>query len=153
MNDLIITRVYETPLSISEAVHAVQDPKFGALDLFVGSVRSMNLGRSVMSVHYDLFEPLTLQIFQSICQETGTQYHDPLAIYLAHFKGKLPVGGLSVIIAVGAPHRHEAFCACRDILETLKKRAPIWKQEHYTDGCSEWVQGHALCQHQEHTNV
>ena len=56
-------------------------------------------------------------------------------------------GDASVAIGVSTPHRHEAFEACRYIIEELKVRAPIWKQEHYVEGNSEWVKGHALCSH------
>ncbi len=62
-------------------------------------------------------------------------------------EGKLEIGGISVIIAVGSPHRDESFQACRYLIEQLKIRAPIWKQEHYVDGVSEWVKGHTLCGH------
>ena len=48
---------------------------------------------------------------------------------------------------MSSPHRDESFQACRYIIESIKKQASIWKQEHYIDGNSEWVQGHALCQH------
>lgn len=64
--------------------------------------------------------------------------------YVAHYKGELPVGGISVIIAVSAPHRAETFEACRYVIEELKLRAPVWKQEHYTDGKSDWLPGHSL---------
>lgn len=146
MNDRIVTKIETAPLSIQEAIQTVQAPQFGALDVFIGTVRATNLGRDVVHVHYDLFEPLVLKTLRTISAEVANQIQDPLAIYVSHFKGELLVGEISVIIAVGAPHRREAFLACRSILEALKMQAPIWKQEKYTNGCSEWVQGHALCQ-------
>lgn len=149
----IKTLVSEQPLSIEEAMEWIQSPANGALELFIGTVRATNLGRDVVSVHYDLFVPLAEQTFQTLCYEVQAQHADPLTLYLAHFKGPLPVGGVSVIIAVGSPHREEAFSACRALIESLKERAPIWKQEHYTNGMSEWVKGHALCQHREHTHA
>ena len=63
---------------------------------------------------------------------------------MSHYKGQLDIGGISVIIAVGSPHRAESFEACRYIIEELKKRAPVWKQEHYEHGPSEWLPGHSL---------
>lgn len=147
MKNKIITQIKTMPLSIEEAVLAVQDVKFGALDLFVGTVRATNFNRAVTKVCYDLFDPLTLKILQDICQEAANNTSDPASIYVAHFKGELPVLGVSIIIAVATPHRREAFSICRAILEDIKTRAPIWKQEYYIDGHTEWVQGHALCQH------
>ena len=56
----------------------------------------------------------------------------------------LPVGGVSVLVAVSAPHREETFEACRYVIEEIKKRAPVWKKEHYISGESEWLPGHSL---------
>ena len=63
---------------------------------------------------------------------------------MSHYKGQLDVGGMSVIIAVSSVHRAESFDACRYLIEELKKRAPVWKQEHYQHGSSEWLPGHSL---------
>lgn len=146
MKNKIITQINTTPLSTEEAVLAVQDARFGALDLFVGTVRATNFNREVTKVCYDLFDPLALKILQEICEEAANTINYPVAIYVAHFKGELLVQGVSIIIAVATPHRKEAFSICRAILENIKNRAPIWKQEFYIDGNTEWVQGHALCQ-------
>ncbi len=63
---------------------------------------------------------------------------------ILHYKGQLPVGGVSVVIAVSSPHRAESFEACRYVIEEIKMRAPIWKREHYIDGKSEWLPGYSL---------
>jgi len=60
--------------------------------------------------------------------------------------GTLQVGELAVVVAAGTPHRDEAFSACRMAIEAVKHTAPIWKQEHYEDGKSEWSEGCSLCQ-------
>jgi molybdopterin synthase catalytic subunit len=67
-----------------------------------------------------------------------------LRCYIEHYKGKLELGGISVIIAVGSPHRDESFKACRYLIEELKVRVPVWKQEHYVDGDAGWLDGHQL---------
>jgi molybdopterin synthase catalytic subunit len=147
MNQKFFVSVSEETLSVEKAIEFVKADNHGAVDLFIGTVRNRNLGLDVVAVDYDVFIPLALTVFESICQLAINQFHPSLKIYLSHFKGKLPVGGLSVIIAVSSPHRDESFSACRYILEEIKVKAPIWKQEHYIDGLSEWVKGHALCQH------
>lgn len=139
--------VSEQPLSIERAVELVNAPENGAVDMFVGRVRNHNLGRAVTAVSYDAFVPLACSIFRQMCEEAIAKFDPRLRCYIAHHKGRLEVGGISVVIAVGSPHRDEAFKACRHLIEELKVRAPIWKQEHYTDGDSEWVKGHALCNH------
>lgn len=136
-----------SPLDPAEALDFVAAPENGAGALFLGAVRNLNMGRDVRAVSYDVFAPLAEESFREICAEAREKWGEGTNIYVAHAKGKLAVGDLSIVIAAGTPHRSESFAACRYVIEEIKKRSPIWKQEHYTDGDSEWVQGHALCQH------
>lgn len=135
------------PLSTEDAINFIADPEHGAADIFIGTVRNHNLGKSVKGVSYDVYEELTLQTFGELCDEARLHWGKNLNIFIEHFQGRLDIGGISILIAVSSPHRDESFKACRFIIEEIKHRAPIWKQEHYTDGDSEWVQGHALCSH------
>jgi molybdopterin synthase catalytic subunit len=150
MSEKFFVGVSEEPLSIEKAVEFVNAPENGAMDMFVGRVRNHNMGKAVNAVSYDAFAPLACSVFSELCAEAHQQFGDKLRIYIEHHKGKLTIGGISVVIAVGSPHRDESFKACRYLIEELKKRAPVWKQEHYVDGDSEWVQGHALCGHSHH---
>ncbi len=146
----ICVGISESALSIQRAVDFVHARENGAMDMFIGRVRDHNLGRAVRAVSYDAFEPLACNVFGQICEEAVDLFDRRLRLYIEHHKGRLEVGGLSVVIAAGSPHRDEAFKACRYLIEQLKIRAPVWKQEHYVDGDSEWVQGHALCSHGDH---
>ncbi len=134
-------------LDPSEALAFVDAPGNGAGALFVGVVRDFNQGRSVNGVSYDVFAPLAEQNFAEICNEAQAKWGEQLRLFVVHGKGRLGVGGLSIVIAAGSPHRGEAFSACRYVIEEIKSRSPVWKQEHYVDGDSEWVKGHALCGH------
>ncbi len=148
MNIHVEVRDVETkPLDPSEALSFVEAPGHGAGALFLGAVRNRNQGRDVKGVSYDVFAPLAEQSFAEICAEAQDKWGPDLRLFVVHGKGRLDVGGLSIVIAAGSPHRDEAFRACRYVIEEIKNRSPVWKQEHYTDGDSEWVQGHALCQH------
>lgn len=147
MTQSIYTGISEETLSIQKAADFVDAAENGALNMFVGKVRNHNMGKAVNAVSYDVFTPLACNVFQEICAEAKTQFGDRLRLYIEHYKGKLEIGGISVIIAVGSPHRDESFKACRYLIEQLKIRAPIWKQEHYVDGDSDWVKGHTLCGH------
>lgn len=147
MTDSIYTGISEETLSIQRAADFVDAAENGALNMFVGKVRNHNMGKAVNAVSYDVFAPLACNVFQELCSEANAQFGERLRLYVEHYKGKLEIGGISVIIAVGSPHRDESFKACRYLIEQLKIRAPIWKQEHYVDGDSEWVKGHALCGH------
>ena len=145
MTQPIYTGISEETLSIQKAADFVDAVENGALNLFVGKVRNHNMGKTVNAVSYDVFAPLACNVFQEICAEAKAEFSERLRLYIEHYKGKLEIGGISVIIAVGSPHRDESFKACRYLIEQLKIRAPIWKQEHYVDGDSEWVKGHTLC--------
>jgi molybdopterin synthase catalytic subunit len=135
------------PLSAETALAHCSAPDHGAVDLFIGRVRDINQGRAVRAVSYDLHAVLCGNVFAEICAEAHAQWGEGLRLCLAHRHGRLAVGEASVIAAASSRHRDEAFRACRYLVEQMKHRAPIWKQEHYVDGDSEWVQGHALCGH------
>jgi molybdopterin synthase catalytic subunit len=121
-------------------------PGHGAADLFIGRVRNINQGRQVKAVSYDIQPALCRNVFMEICEEARQQFGH-MHLWLAHRHGRLAIGEASVVAAASSRHRDESFRACRYLVEEMKHRAPIWKQEHYVDGDSEWVQGHALCQH------
>jgi molybdopterin synthase catalytic subunit len=135
------------PIQVQTAVDFVADDAHGAADLFIGTVRNVNLGKAVKGVSYDVFDELTINVFRELAIEARQRWGDKLNIYIEHYKGRLDILGVSILIAVSSPHRDESFKACRFIIEEIKHRAPIWKQEHYLDGDSDWVQGHALCSH------
>ncbi|MBK5913647.1 molybdenum cofactor biosynthesis protein MoaE [Rhodocyclus purpureus] len=140
-------RISGSPLVAQAAIDFVADPAHGAADLFVGTVRDHNLGKPVRGVSYDVFDGLCLTVFRELAAEVRARWGERLKVYIEHFQGRLDIGGVSILVAVSSPHRDESFKACRYLIEEIKHRAPIWKQEHYVDGDSEWVQGHALCAH------
>lgn len=138
--------VSEETLSMREAEAFIMDPGHGAQTSFVGVVRDLNMGKAVEGVSYDCFTPLTVNIFRDLVHEVHAKW-GKMKVYCWHYKGRLDVEGISIIIAVSTPHRDEAFQACRYLIEEIKHRAPIWKKEHYTDGDSEWTEGCELCGH------
>lgn len=141
----IYTHVTTKDISIHDAVLRVTDPAHGAIDLFIGTVRDNHNGKDVTGITYDVHEQLAGDIFTRICREASGLWPDT-HYALIHYKGELPVGGTSIVIAVSAPHRAESFEACRYVIEEIKKQAPVWKQEHYRDGKSAWLPGHSLRQ-------
>lgn len=135
--------VIESSRFITETVNL----EHGAQDIFIGKVRQHNQNRDVVGIEYEIFEDLARQVLSELCSEARTKIDPNLDFSIVHRSGYLHVGETSVLIIASSKHRDEAFRACRFIIEEIKHRVPIWKQEHYTDGKSEWVQGHALCQH------
>jgi len=143
MSESIHASVSTEILNIQSAYDFVTDPVHGAVDLFIGAVRNHHEGQSVQGMTYDVHEALAEKTFMEICKEAQKRWGD-IKIYISHYKGQLDIGGISVIIAVGSAHRAESFEACRYSIEELKKRSPVWKQEHYEHGPSEWLPGHSL---------
>ncbi len=136
--------ISEEKLSIEKAMDFVDASINGAIDIFVGRVRNHNLGREVNAVSYTAYDPLACSAMKQICEVAIAKFDDRIKCYVEHYKGQLEIGGISVVIAVGSPHRDECFKACRYIIEELKIRVPVWKQEHYIDGDSGWLEGNSL---------
>lgn len=136
------------------ALDFVSDPAFGGIALFVGRVRDFNQGQVVTGISYDLFDALALNGFERIMAEAMQSFGPKLRLYVAHAKGRLGIGDIAVVVAAGTPHRDEAFRACRQVIEAVKHTSPIWKQEHYLDGSSEWSEGCTLCtrEHEGHAH-
>lgn len=134
-------------LDLQSAVDFVSDDAFGGIDVFIGRVRTVSHGRDCVAVHYDMFDPLALAVFERTADEAIAACGPDAKCYIAHAKGKLAVGDLAVIISFGTKHRDEAFRGCRQVIEAVKHQAPIWKQEHFVDGHSEWSEGCSLCGH------
>lgn len=135
-------------LDPAAALEFVSDPGFGGVAMFVGRIRDHNLGRVVTGISYDLFEPLCGNRFGEFAARAQAEVGARVKLYIAHAKGRLGIGDIAVLVAAGTPHRDEAFRACRLAIEAIKHEAPIWKQEHYVDGSSEWSEGCSLCEQQ-----
>jgi molybdopterin synthase catalytic subunit len=127
------------PLSLTAAYDRADDGRNGAIVVMSGMVRNNTDGRSVACLEYQAYEPMALVVFQQIAAEIRRTWADVTTVVIHHRTGKLTVGEISVLVAVGCPHRGEAFEACRYAIDTLKHNAPIWKKEHWEDGASTWV--------------
>jgi molybdopterin synthase catalytic subunit len=143
----------ETAIDLNEIFATQVSPEHGAQIIFTGIVRKFNQGKKVLAVSYDAHPGLSQKVLQQITEEAKVNWGGDLDIQVIHRFGKLNVGETSLVIAVSSKHREEAFLASRYLIEEIKVRAPIWKKEHYEDGDSEWLQGHALCGHGTHEIV
>ena len=127
------------PLSLDAVYQAADHPGNGAVVVMSGTVRNKTLGREVLFLEYQAYQPMALKVFEHIATEIKDRWSDTNAVAIHHRVGKLTIGEISVLVAVGMPHRSEAFAACQYAIDTLKHTAPIWKKEHFADGSSEWV--------------
>jgi molybdopterin synthase catalytic subunit len=127
------------PLSL-EAVYArTDDPANGAIVVMSGMVRNNTDGKPVVALEYQAYEPMAIRVFQQIATEIRQRWSEVTHVVIHHRVGKLQIGEISVLVAIGCPHRSEAFAACQSAIDTLKHNAPIWKKEIWQDGSSSWV--------------
>lgn len=127
------------PLSLEEVYALADAPGNGAVVVMSGTVRNKTDGKPVVALEYQAYEPMGLQVFGQITADIRKRWPDVNRVVIHHRIGRLEIGEISVLVAVGCPHRSEAFEACRYAIDTLKHNAPIWKKEHWEDGSSSWV--------------
>lgn len=130
-------RVLARPLELDEVVRAVGGEAFGGLVTFSGSVRSQTRGRRVVRLEYEAYAPMAERRMAQIGAEAQERWPGT-RLAIDHRVGALAPGELAVVIAAAAPHRAEAFEACRHAIERLKQDVPIWKKEIFEDG-EVWV--------------
>jgi molybdopterin synthase catalytic subunit len=129
----LTTEPIDVPAMLREA-----RPSDGGVCLFVGIVRNQNDGRETRQIQYEAYAPMAEAEIARLLQSIGESL--PQArVSLRHRLGLLEVGEASVAVVATAPHRAEAFAACREAIDRLKTRVPIWKKEFYVDGTVEWV--------------
>jgi molybdopterin synthase catalytic subunit len=131
------------PLSIELLIDAVgrngAHGRDGAMVTFLGLVRNQHRGRRVLYLEYDAYEPLARRAIERIADEAAVRW--PAArLALHHRIGRVEIGEASVAVAAAAPHRVEAFAACRYAIERVKQILPVWKHEFFEDGDA-WVEG------------
>ena len=139
-----LVKIEEEKISSEKAKNFIFSEKNGAESVFIGRVRNKNSGKKVKAVTYDAHDQVVIKSFQTIGSDAKKKFDNNAKIFIEHAKGYVPVGEISILIAVGSGHRDEAFKICRYILEEVKHQSPIWKKEHYVDGKEEWLPGHSL---------
>jgi molybdopterin synthase catalytic subunit/molybdopterin converting factor small subunit len=129
----------DEPLSLDRVVDEVRDERAGAIATFTGTTRLTSRGRNVLHLDYEAYEGMAESVMAEIGEEVRGRY-DLCAVAIHHRTGHVGIGETSVVIAVSAPHRADALAACRDAIDALKERVPLWKKESY-EGGEEWI-GH-----------
>jgi MoaE-MoaD fusion protein len=127
-------RVTAEPLSLEALAAAVGDPGAGAVVVFQG------VTREVERLDYEAYTEMAHERIEQILRECIAA-HGLLAAAAEHRVGSVPLGQPSVIVAVSAPHREEAFAGARDGIDRIKAEAPIWKREHPAGAPGRWVTG------------
>ncbi len=127
------------PLDTKAVIESVQSPGYGAVVTFAGTVRDNAQGQRVLFLEYEAYEPLARAHLATLLTEAEARWPGVRAA-AAHRLGRVEIGECSVCVAVAAPHRAEAFDACRWLMDTLKGSVPIWKKEYF-EGGAHWIEG------------
>lgn len=131
-------RVAREPLDPAALLAEARRDGDGGLTLFVGVVRDNADGRVVTEMEYEAYEPMAEREMERIEADLAARFPG-VRIVTRHRVGRLVVGEVAVVVAASAPHREEAFAACRAGIEEIKARVPVWKRERGPDG-SVWVE-------------
>jgi len=140
VSEPVLVRLSTEPLSVQDALTFIADPGAGGSCLFIGTVRDRSDAGDVTGLHYEAWDDLATERLSEIAAEMLDRW--PLRrVAILHRTGDLAVGEASVVVACSAPHRAEAFEACRHGIERLKEDVPIWKTEGLVSGDAQWVMG------------
>lgn len=134
-----VIKVTNKPISIDRTLKMVAGPHAGGTVLFMGTVRDRSDGKAVSKMHIEAAKDLARADLARIANIAAEKY-EVSGLSVVHRTGQLKVGEVIVAIAVSAPHRKEAFSACRFVIDELKKTTPIWKKELGRDA-ERWVAG------------
>jgi len=134
-----MVRLQAGPIDIAALVADVRSDGDGAVSLFLGTVRNVNAGRTVLFLEYEAYEGMAEREMERIAAEATTRFGVG-RVGIVHRVGRLDIGEASIAIAVASAHRAAAMDACRFVIDSVKTRAPIWKREHFVGGII-WVEG------------
>jgi MoaE-MoaD fusion protein len=127
----------DEPLSLDRVVAEVRSDEAGAIATFTGTTRVRSRGRTVTHLDYEAYEGMAEQVMEEIADALRARY-ELTEVAIHHRIGRVTIGETSVVIAVSAPHRQDALAACKDAIDELKERVPLWKKEVY-EGGEEWI--------------
>jgi molybdopterin synthase catalytic subunit len=133
-----IYRVVHAPLSPDAVATDVDDAGAGGIVIFSGVVRNETGGRPVKFLEYEAHAPMAEAKMREIGAAIHARWAEIKRVAILHRIGRLEIGESSVLIAVSAAHREDAFDACKYAIDTLKRTVPVWKKEHFEDG-EVWV--------------
>jgi len=133
-----MTYLTRTPLSLDQLAAQVSSPACGGTCVFLGTVRNGPEENGVKAIEYSAYEEMVEAEFGRLVADAAKRWPDA-RIAVRHRLGTIPAGEASIGIATAAPHRAQAFEACRFVIEEVKRRIPVWKKELRFDGSEVWV--------------
>ena len=140
-----VVNLKTSKISLERATDFIESHKCGASLFFIGTVRDMNNKKEVTGITYDSHDKMVKKSFKEIYEDAikNLKLEHPVA-FVEHVKGYVPLGGISIIIAVACKHRSQVYEFSRFIIEEIKKKTPIWKKEHYKGEDAKWLEGQQI---------
>ncbi|GAB3563015.1 hypothetical protein GCM10027405_16970 [Arthrobacter alkaliphilus] len=130
------------PISVDQAIAAVESDTAGAVVSFSGVVRNHDGGKPVDRLSYSA-HPTAHQVMSDVVARLVAEHSgeaaQPVRIWAAHRIGLLEIGEPALVCAVAAAHRGQAFAVCSELVDRIKAQVPIWKEQFFSDGTVEWV--------------
>ncbi len=130
-------RLTDRPIDPSAVIREVSDPHAGGIATFIGTTRVQSRGRTVHYLDYEAYGGMAEAVMAELADELKRR-HELCEVAIHHRTGRVDIGGVSVVIAVSAPHRAAALAACKEAIDTLKETVPLWKKE-VCEGGAEWI--------------
>jgi MoaE-MoaD fusion protein len=127
----------DEPLALDRAVDEVRSDEAGAIATFTGTTRVHSRDRVVTHLDYEAYEGMAERVMAEIADALHARY-ELCAVAIHHRVGRVGIGETSVVIAVSSAHRQAALAACKDAIDELKERVPLWKKEVY-EGGEQWI--------------
>lgn len=134
---VVRAEIRETPVAAAPLADDVVHPAAGAVVTFEGVVRDHDGGRGVTALGYTA-HPNARGVIAAVCADVAAR-HPGVRLAAVHRIGELRIGDVAIACAVASAHRGAAFAACADLVDELKRLLPVWKEQHFADGTSEWV--------------
>lgn len=134
-------KITEKPIDVQKVIDTASSLNAGAVNVFIGTVRSKAHGKNVVWLEYESYESMTVAEIRKIIDEASHRW--PLLGWaVSHRIGTLKPGEVSVVVAVSSPHRKESFEACQYIIDEVKTKAQIWKKKYLKTGRNGFQQAH-----------
>lgn len=120
-------------IDTESVTNSVRSDSNGAVITFLGTTRDTTAGRTVRYLEYEAYRPMADQTLKQIVNEINERW-SIRDVAIAHRVGRLEISDISLVVAVSAPHRRDAFLACQYSVDRIKQIVPIWKKEMFEDG-------------------
>ncbi len=134
-----MVELVEAEIDVGEIYRRLEDPSCGAAVVFVGRVRDHHEGRCVTGIRYTAYADMVRSEGALIMEEARMQFPVSRTV-MTHRIGPHAIGDISIVVGVASPHRVDSFAAAEWIMDEVKRRLPVWKEEFYAEGDRAWPQ-------------